>query len=170
MLKIILIFVNLAISVLLLSLISWFKVKENQIKPVTFSYETDIEKLKNIPELNAFIEKYVRPALKIQPKTSEEADLKLINFFNTYAKRYDFVIEKYVSSDKIAHYLQINYRLQRSDKKNLNQFMGNSFKSGFIQFKKFEVKGTTLYGTIQLVQPYTKSIYLVNKASDNAPQ
>lgn len=170
MLKIVFIFVNLAISVLLLSLISWFEVKEDEIKSINSKHKRDIQKLKKIPALNASIEKYVRPALKIQPKSPQEADLKLIQFFDAYMQEYDFVVNKYVYHDNIAHYLEIDYTLLRSDRKNLNDFMKTSFKSGFIQFKEFEVKGTTLHGTIQLVQPYTNPIPLVQKVSDDVPQ
>ncbi len=170
MLKITLIFVNMAISVLLLSLISWFEVKEAEIRSINSKHKRDIQKLKKIPSLNAAIEKYVRPALKIQPKNAQEADLKLIRFFDEYAKKYDFKVDKYMYSDDIAHYLDITYSLQRSEKKNLNNFMKTFFKSGFIQFKEFQAKGETLDGKIQLVQPYTNPTPLVEKVSDDVPQ
>ena len=170
MLKIVLIFFNLASSVLLLSLISWFELKENEIRSVNSKHKRDIQKLKKIPSLNAAIEKYVRPALKIQPKSAEEADLKLIKFFDAYAQGYNFKVNRYVYSDNIAHYLDISYSLQRADMANLNDFMKSSFESGFIQFKEFKVAGEQLIGEIQLVQPYKNPNPIVPEVSDDVPQ
>ncbi len=170
MLKVTIIFLNLALSVLLLSLITWLEAKESEIKSINSKHKRDIQKLKKIPSLNASIKKYVSPALKIQPKSAEGADLKLIRFFDAYSEEYDFKIDKYTYSDDIAHYLDIAYSIPRSDKKVLNDFMKTPFKSGFIQFKEFKLKGTTLSGEMQLVQPYTNPTPVVEEVSNDVPQ
>lgn len=157
MVKIVIIFLNLALSILFLSLISWFEAKESEIKNVNRKHKSDIRKLKKIPAINEAIEEKVRPALKIQPKSVEEADLKLIKFFDKYAEGYNFEINQYTYSDNIAHYLDITYTLDRNEKKLLNEFMQMQFQSGFIQFKKFQLKKMKLVGEIQLVQPFASA-------------
>ena len=170
MIKIVIIFINLALSILLLSLISWFETKEREIENVNRKHKSDIQKLKKIPAINKAIEEKVRPALKIQPNTPEEADLKLIKFFDRYAEEYAFEVNQYTYSDSIAHYLDITYNLERSEKQLLNEFMQMKFQSGFIQFKKFQLKDTKLSGEIQLVQPFASPEQNQEELIDDVPQ
>jgi hypothetical protein len=155
MLKLILILLNLSLAVLFLSLISWFETKEIEIQAINKKHKQDIQALQKIPDINKAIIKYVRPTLKIQPKSAEEADLRLIQFYDHFADQYNFKVKKYIFSDTLAHYIDIEYDLKRNDKKQLLHFMQTAFKSGFIEFQSFNVNKDKLRGALQVIQPFT---------------
>ncbi len=155
MVKIFITFINISLVILLLSLVSWFEKKDIEIQDVNRKHMSDIRKLKNIPAINKSINKYVRPALKVWPKSDEKADLKLIRFFDKHALEYDFIVNKYLYHDSIAHYLEIEYSIPRSNKKALYDFLQTKFHGGFIQFLNFNVKDKKLEGTLQVIQPFT---------------
>ncbi len=156
MIKIIIICINFFISILLVSLISWFETKKDEINFINSKHLRDIEKLKKIPYINQVIEKNLRPTLKVLPKTSEEADLKLIKFFDKHSDKYNFSVDKYIYHDHVAHYLEIKYSIDRDEHKALYNFMHLKFLGGFIKFHKFDVKKSTFTGQILLIQPYSE--------------
>ena len=155
MLKFFIVFINIALVILLLSLTTWFEKRDIEIQNINSKHLRDIAKLRNIPKINNAIEKYVKPELKVWPKSDERADLKLIQFFDRYAIPYHFVVNKYLYKDTIAHYLEIDYSIDRNKKKELLHFLQTQFKGGFIQFRSFDLDKEKLKGTIQLIQPFT---------------
>jgi hypothetical protein len=163
MIKPIIILLNLSLSILLISLISWFEFKESEINSINSKHLRNIQKLKKIPNINKAIEKNLRPTLKILPKTSAEADLKLITFFDKNNNQYNFSVTKYIYNDNIAHYLEIKYSIERDKREKLLNFKSLKFLSGFIQFKEFNLKDSYLNGTLLLIQPYSKEENNVSK-------
>ena len=171
MIKISLIIINVTLIVFLYFLNIWFEEENFQIQKLNQKYIADMHKLKDISEINSWLDTKVKKNLNELPKDDSSADLKLIEFFDSHAKTYSFKVKKFIYKDNLAHFLTIQYTISRENYNLLKKFVKQQYKDGYILLKKFKITKSTLSGELTLVQPYP--FYKIEKnkeAVDNVPQ
>ncbi len=170
MMKITLIAINIALAIFLYFLNTWYEQEDIQIQKINKKYVTNTRKLKEIEKIDKWLSAKVKQNLTIIPKDSQNADLKLIAFFDTYAKKYTFQVEKFIYNDERAHFLNIKYSLPRENYKYLVQFMQQKYKGGYKILQNFAVDKATLQGELILVQPYLTAKKKKEAIVDDVPK
>jgi len=152
--KVILIGLNVMLVVFLYFLTIWYQEEDIKIRQINKTYTEDIQKLKKLAKINKWINANVKQNFTRFPNSSQDADLQLIAFFDTYAKKYSFQVEKFIYKDKYAHFLDVKYSLPRDNYKNLVQFMQQKYKGGYKMLQNFNLDKDTLNGELILIKPY----------------
>ncbi len=152
--KIILISANIILVIFLYFLNIWYEDEDVKIRQINKSYTENIRKLDKLAKINRWISENVKQNFIPFPDSAQNADLKLISFFDTYATKYSFQVQKFIYKDKYAHFLNIKYTLPRSNYTKLVQFMKQKYKSGYKMLQSFNVDKDTLQGELIIIQPY----------------
>ena len=153
MVKIAFIIMSVVLAIFLYFLNVWFEEEDFQIEKINKKYIEDTRKLKNISKIDSWLHEKVKNNLKELPKDSKTADFKLIKFFDTYAKKYNLKVEKFIYKDDLAHFLKIKYVISRENYNALNKFLKQEYKGGYIMLKNFKIDKSTLSGDLILIQP-----------------
>jgi len=163
--------VNIILAVFLYFLTLWYKQESVAMNETNKNYIRNTKKLQDIKKIDQWLQSKVKKHFVKIPENLQKADLKLIAFFDAYAKEYNFEVEKFIYKDEYAHFLDIKYSLSRGDYKNLMQFMQQQYQNGYILFKKFLIDKDTVKGELQVVQPYpTKEPKKKEMIIDDVPQ
>lgn len=154
MIKFIIITISFSVSILLLSLNSWFELEKTKIIKITDTNIQNIKKIKKINQINSWLDANVRPDLKEISPSDDKADENLIKYFDKNSKKYNFSIKKYIYADEDVKKFDISYEVNKNNKKHLNSFMHLDYQNGFLEFKKLKINNKNVIGKIQLVQSY----------------
>jgi len=144
---------NITVSVILLCSISWFEDEEQKIISINKAHLKDINTLNKIKEINIFL-KQNKQLSTIKSETNLQADKQLVKFFDKYSKQYNFKIDRYITQDSVAKYLQIKYKLIQDNNNNFINLLMLDYKSGFLEFEKLDIRDNIIKGQIKLVQLY----------------
>jgi hypothetical protein len=170
MVKIGFIIMSIVAALFLYFLNIWFEEENLQIERLNKKYIKNTRKLKNISQINSWLNTKVKKNLKELPKDSKSADLKLIDFFDSHAKEYTLKVKKFIYKDDFAHLLTISYTLSRENYKTLNKFIKQEYKSGYILLQNFKIAKSTVSGDLILVQPYPSKKVKKSEVIDVVPQ
>jgi len=170
MVKIAFIIMSIVLAIFLYFLNVWFEEEDFQIEKLNKKYIEDTRKLKNISKIDSWLHEKVKNNLKELPKDSKTADFKLIKFFDTYAKKYNLKVEKFIYKDDLAHFLKIKYVISRENYNALNKFLKQEYKGGYIMLKNFKIDKSTLSGNLILIQPFLSHIIKKREVVDVVPQ
>jgi hypothetical protein len=153
-------------SILLFSLNGWFRSEITVLQNINQKHIQEMRRLHKIEKINRWLDAVVKPSLQNLPKDAQENDANLVQFFDLYAEDFHFVVEKYLYDDKNSHNLDINFEIPREEKETLLELMKLHFPNGFLRFKSFQILGTKIKGTLQLIQPnYENSLKRDTNAS-----
>jgi len=170
MVKIAFIIINIVLAIFLYFSTIWFEEEDFQIEKLNEKYIKNTRKLKNISKIDSWLHENVKKNLKELPKDSKVADLKLIKFFDTYAKKYNLKVQKFIYKDDLAHFLMIKYVISRKSYKVLNKFLKQEYKGGYVLLKNFKIDKSTLSGDLILIQPFLSHIIKKKEIVDVVPQ
>ena len=154
MIKTFTITLSIVLVVLMLGSISWFEQEQEKIETINKKHIDDIEKLKKITQINAWLDGIVRSKLKVLSEKEDEAEHHLVSYFDNNVEKYKFKVNRYMYNNNNAKNLDISYSVDRNDTGKLNTLMSILYKDGFLQFKKFGMNDKNIKGEIQLIQPY----------------
>ena len=154
MIKIILIIVNIILILFLYFLNEWYKKEDSKIITINKKYVANTRKLKEIGKIDKWLVQRVKHNLVQIPLDSEVADLRLIHFFDKYAKTYSFSVEKFIYNDEHARFLNIQYSFSRKNYTKLVNFMKLQYKSGYKIINHFQLDKSTLEGELIVIQPF----------------
>ena len=171
MIKISFIVINVVLAIFLYFLNIWYEQQDIKIQKINEKYISDTRELQEIKKIDNWLNENVKQNLITIPKNTEEADIKLIHFFDTHAKEYSFQVEKFIYKDEMAHFLNIKYSISRGNYNNLLKFLKQEYKSGYLFIKSFNIEKTKLNGELIVVQPYPSKNKKTNKRSlEDVPQ
>ena len=154
MIKIILIIVNIIFILFLYFLNQWFENEDSKIVTINKKYITNTRKLKEIGKIDKWLGEKVKYNLVQIPLNSEVADLRLIHFFDKYAKNYNFLVEKFIYNDEYARFLNIKYSFSRKNYTKLVNFMKMQYKGGYKIIDYLQLDKNTLKGELIIIQPF----------------
>jgi len=155
MMRIFLITVLFALSVILYGVSEWFKVESSQIASINKRHQNEIEKLKKIAKINMWLEHHTKSYFQQLPQTSESGDKELVTFYDKYATEFNFKINRFIySGEGTTHNLDLSFFLERSLKKEIEELVVLHYRKGFLKFSRFEVTKDKISGTLKIVQPY----------------
>ncbi len=158
MIKIIFITINIILIFFLYFLNQWYENEDNKLITINKKYIKKTKKLQEIGKIDKWLEKKVKDKLLQIPANSEVADLRLIHFFDKYAKNYSFSVEKFIYNDEYARFLSIKYSFSRKNYTKLVNFMKLQYKNGYTIVDNLELDKSTLQGGLIIVQPFISSI------------
>ena len=169
--KISFIVINVILAIFLYFLNIWYEQQDIKIQKINKKYISDTRKLKEIKKIDNWLNENVKYNLIKIPKNSENADIKLIHFFDVHAKEYSFQVEKFIYKDEMAHFLNIKYSISRENYNNLLKFMRQEYKGGYLFIKSLKMEKAILKGELIVVQPYPSKIKKIKDRSlEDVPQ
>jgi len=133
---------------------TWLEEEGQKIDALNTQYTKDIEKLRTVAQINAFLDNHIMPFTSDKQCNSIMTDKKLIDFFDDHQNRYNLLVEKFIYESDAAKNLDLSYTIERGNKEVLNDFLHIKHKDGFLQFRKLKLNTNELNGMIQVVQPY----------------
>jgi len=152
--KIIIISINFALSMVLIASISWFEQENLKIENINKKQSEDILKLKKIGEINLWLDSIDKSMYKVIEKDSDRADENLLKFYGTHEKNYNLVIKRFIYEDSISKNMNMLYSVNRENLKDISGLVSLDYDSGFVQFRELNINKTTITGEIQLIQLY----------------
>ena len=153
MIKIIAISFALIFSVLMVALADWFVDQEQIVQKINREHKSEIQKLKKIKKVNEWLNKIVKPSLDNVPKSLQDSDDGLINFFDRHATAFNFQVKKYIYATKDTHNIDISFEIDRNQKDRLNELVLLKRKKGFLQFTQFTIDEKKVKGELRAIQP-----------------
>jgi len=157
MMRLVVLFIILALSALLYGFSEWLESQKESLTKVNHKYKSDIYKLQEIPTINTSVEQKIFPHLKHIVTSSDEADKLLIDFFDAHAHKFNFVVDKYLYTKKQTRCMELHYMIPRESKKHLAQFLKLGIANEMIKLQTLQLKKGSLTGTLLLVQPFEKA-------------
>ncbi len=154
MIKLTAIALSITLSILLLSSSYWFENEQLKIEKINKKHLEDIRKLKKIAQINNWLDKVVKPMLKVTPDSVDLADENLVKYFDKHEKELKFEVAKYIYSDDVAKNLLLKYEVDRKKLNKLKKLMRLKYREGFLQFQELNMDKKVIKGTILLVQPF----------------
>lgn len=154
MLKIVAITLAFVLSVLMVSLSTWFKNESLKVEEINKVHKDDIYKLRRIAKINAWLDRVVKPSLEKVPTNLIATDENLVHFFDQYASTYNFTVSRYIYKDKNSRNLAIQFHISRNAKKELKDLMTLKYNKGFLKFNSFDLQDKNIMGNIEVVQPF----------------
>lgn len=154
MIKIVAITLSFVLSVLMLSLTTWFENESLKIQEINKQHKQEIQKLREIAKINLWLDKVVKPSLEKVPTNIASTDDSLVNFFDEYSQAYNFRVSKYIYKDENSRNLDIKFNILRNAKKELKNLMTLKYNKGFLRFNNFDLKDKKIMGEIEVVQPF----------------
>lgn len=154
MIKIVAITLSFVLSVLMFSLTSWFENESLKLQKINKQHQKEIQKLRQIAKINAWLDKVVKPSLSKVPTNLASTDDSLVNFFDAYSQNYNFTVSKYIHQDEHSRNLDIKFDIFRNEQQELQNLMTLKYKKGFLRFNNFELKDKKIMGEIEVVQPF----------------
>jgi len=143
-------------SVLFYALSLWYETEHEKLLLINKEHTRDIRTLREIREINKWLEKDIEPFLQALPKDTSSSNDQLVLFFDRYSQLFDFKVEKYIYEDEFTQNLDISFSITRENKKDLRKLMQLKYKGGYIEFKNFKITDKKITGILQLVQPMQK--------------
>ncbi|HIP54520.1 MAG TPA: hypothetical protein EYH11_03525 [Sulfurimonas autotrophica] len=154
MIKIIFTTVSVILAISFYFLKIWYEEQNLEIEKLNREYTSGIKKIKEIHKINSWLRQNVQKNLKKIPKSAEDADERLIQFFDMYAKTYNLVVDRFIYEDEKAHYINLQYKISKKNYKKLLQFMNQEYQGGYFFIKSFAVDKKVLQGKLIIIQPY----------------
>jgi len=154
MIKIVAISLALIFSVLMVALSDWFEEQQLIVEKINREHRSEIQKLKKIKKVNAWLNKVVKPSLDNAPKNVQGSDDGLVEFFDKYASEFDFQVKRYIYEDKGTHNIDISFETPRDDKEKLNKLVLLKREKGFLQFTTFKLQDKKIVGELRIIQPF----------------
>jgi len=171
MIKIILAFVFILFASSLYFFDTWLKEENGHIHKINQKYQDNTRKLKEIIRINKWLEATLKKELKNVPQIAENADMQLIEFFDKYAKKYNFQVQKFIYKDKFGHFLDIKYSLPRANYNKLLAFLQQNYTQGYLILKKLNISQGNVEGELVLMQPFASKIQQQTQGVlDDVPQ
>lgn len=140
-------------SVLLYALGLWYETQQQKLETINKEHTRDIKTLREIRQINVWLEKDIEPFLRALPKDTSSSKNQLVLFFDRYSQLFDFKVEKYIYEDEFTQNLDIAFSVNRDNNKDLKKLMQLKYKTGYIEFKNFKVDDKKVTGILHLVQP-----------------
>lgn len=154
MIKIVAITLSFVLSVLMLSLTTWFENESLKVQEINKQHQHEIKKLRQIAKINSWLDRVVKPSLAKVPTNLASTDDSLVDFFDQYSQTYNFRVSKYIHKDENSRNLDIKFNISRNAKRELKNLMTLKYNKGFLRFNYFELKDKKIMGEIEVVQPF----------------
>jgi hypothetical protein len=154
MIKIIAISLGFILSILMISVTSWFENETLKVQAINKEHKREIQKLQKIASINAWLDEVVKPSLEKVPKNLSASDDSLVNFFDLYSNTYNFQVANYLHKDQNSRNLDIRFSISRNAKEELKRLMTLRYQKGFLRFNTFHLGDKEVKGEIEIVQPF----------------
>ncbi|MFA6138210.1 MAG: hypothetical protein WC667_09000 [Sulfurimonas sp.] len=155
MIKIIIISINFALSILLIASISWFELEHLKIEKINKKRLEDIEKLTKISQINLWLESINKSMYyKMIEKDSDRADDNLIKFYDKHVEKYHLLIKQFIHEDDSSKNINMLYSVNRANLQDMYGLIGLEYDDGFLHFCELKMDKMAITGEIQLIQLY----------------
>ncbi len=152
--RIIIATISFVLTMLLLALINWFEIESGNIDKINKKHLSEIERLNKIAKINTWLDTVIQPHIASLPTNKELADHNLVKYFDLYSKNLHFRVSHYIYGEDNLRNLDIEFTLQREQKKHVLQLMQLQYAQGFLQFNTLEVNKEKIKGELHLIQPF----------------
>jgi len=153
---------SFVVTMLLVALVNWFEIESNNIDKINKKHLSEIERLNKIAKINTWLDTVIQPHIASLPTNKELADQNLVKYFDLYSKNLHFRVSHYIYGEENLRNLDIEFTVDRDQKKSILQLMQLQYTQGFLQFNNFEINKGKIKGELHLIQPF----YGENNASD----
>ena len=150
--KWLLIFTLMVIGVLGVSSVGWFETQQSQVEEITQVHRDTLHELQNIKQTNQWLKEVVIPYFSTMPLTKRDAELDMIRFYDSYFKKYNFRVSKFIYYDDSAK-MDVAFTFIPKNQDDINTFLALRYPSGFLQIQQLTSKEGSMSGIITIIQP-----------------
>jgi len=145
-------FILLCIGILLFASVTWFETQQAQIEQINQEHRDNIRDLQNIKHSNQWLHEVVIPYFSTIPATKHDAQLDMIQFYDKYARTYNFQVSKFLYYDTSAK-IDIGFSFIPKNQNDIDRFLTLKYEHGFLQIQQFKLENGVISGILTLIQP-----------------